>query len=416
MEPAEHLSAPDWLDEPATRAVVAALTARGAEVRLVGGCVRDSLAGRPIKDIDLATPETPERVMALLEDAGLKAVPTGLAHGTVTAVSHGIPYQITTLRRDLKSDGRHAAVAFTDDWQADAARRDFTFNALSLSPDGRLYDPYGGRADLAAGRVRFVGDPARRIAEDRLRLLRFFRFHAHYGQGAPDLEGLAAAVAAAPGLAALSGERIREELLRLLAAADPAPILAEMIAGGVLRAVLPEIAGTDALAALVALDRHRDRDSEPLRRLAALLPATEGLGPAVADRLRLSRRDRDRLTAMLAEPAAFEGTPPFEPGALRRTLYRQGAPLVLDLLLLTWARKRWATGPDLDQALAVLQAWDAPRFPLTGQDLRARGLAEGSGLGDLLRDLEDWWIAADFQPDRAACLARLDARLAGAGA
>ena len=414
MEPAEHLSVPDWIDRPATRAVVAALTARGAEVRLVGGCVRDSLAGRPIKDIDLATPETPERVMALLEGAGLRAVPTGLAHGTVTAVSRGVPYEITTLRRDLKSDGRHATVAFTDDWRADAARRDLTFNALSLSPDGRLYDPFGGRADLAAGRVRFVGDPARRIAEDRLRLLRFFRFHAHYGRGAPDPEGLAAAVAAAPGLAALSGERIREELLRLLAAADPAPVLAAMIAGGVPHAVLPEIAGTDALAALVVLDRHRGRDSEPLRRLAALLPATEGLGPAVADRLRLSRRDRDRLTAMLAAPAGFQGTPPFEPGALRRMLYRQGAPLVLDLLLLTWARKRWATGPDLDRALAVLRAWDAPRFPLTGHDLRARGLAEGSGLGDLLRDLEDWWIAADFRPDRAACLARLDARLAEA--
>ena len=230
MTPAGRLEPQPWMSAPETRAVVAALSADGAELRFVGGCVRDALADRPVTDFDLATPEPPERVVALLQRAGIKAVPTGIEHGTITAVSGGMPFEVTTLREDVETYGRHAKVAFTDDWVADAARRDFTINALSCSPEGLLYDPFDGLKDLEAGRVRFVGDARARIHEDALRLLRFFRFHAHYGRGAPDLDGLAAASDLAPHLAALSGERVRNELLRLLAAPDPVPVVDIMLA------------------------------------------------------------------------------------------------------------------------------------------------------------------------------------------
>ena len=233
---------------PETQAVLAALGADGTELRFVGGCVRDAVAGRPVKDVDLATPDPPERVTALLERAGIKAVPTGLEHGTVTAVSGGRPFEVTTLRVDVETYGRRARVAYTDDWQADAARRDLTINALSCAPDGTLYDPFGGLGDLRGGRVRFIGDPRQRIREDYLRLLRFFRFHAHYGKGGPDPEGLAAATELAAEATDLSGERVRDELLKLLAADDPLPVLELMHAHGVLRSFLPETAGMAVLA------------------------------------------------------------------------------------------------------------------------------------------------------------------------
>ena len=268
-----------WMTAPETRAVIAALTAEGAEVRFVGGCVRDALAGHPVKDIDLATPDRPEKVLALLEAAGLKAVPTGLDHGTVTAISGHRPFEITTLRRDVQTDGRRAVVAFTDDWEADAARRDLTFNALSCSPDGRLFDFFGGYDDLLAGRVRFVGDPRARIREDYLRLLRFFRFQAHYGRLPPDPEILAVARELVPELAGLSGERIRAELLRLLEAPDPLPVLEIMIADRILESILPEIAGTAVLAGLLTLDLPEAAD--PVLRLGALLaPGAEEIGRA----------------------------------------------------------------------------------------------------------------------------------------
>lgn len=417
MEPSERLSPPDWMNEPATRAVTAALTAEGAEVRFVGGCVRDSLAGRAIKDIDLATPAAPDRVIRLLEKAGLKAVPTGLDHGTVTAVSSGVPYEITTLRLDLETDGRWAKVAFTDDWEADAARRDFTFNALSWAPDGRLFDPFGGRADLAAGRVRFVGEAAQRIAEDRLRLLRFFRFHAHYGVGAPDADGLAAAAAAAPGLAALSAERIREEVLRLLAAPNPAPVIALMVEHAILAAVLPEVTSVATLDALVALEARYD-GPDPLRRLVALLPAkpdlaAPGLADDLARRLRLSGAQKDRLAVLLSGPDS--ATDPQDPRALRRLFYRHGPERGLDLLLLGQARRATARRDETDHvasALAVLQAWEAPQLPVRGRDLQDLGVPEGRAIGDLLAELEAWWIAADFRPNREACLVHLRSCLA----
>ncbi|MEE8534186.1 MAG: CCA tRNA nucleotidyltransferase, partial [Alphaproteobacteria bacterium] len=232
---------------PATRAVVDALTADSAEVRFVGGCVRDAVAGRKVTDVDIATPDPPETVTRLLEAAGIRVVPTGIAHGTVTAVIRHRHFEITTLRRDVETYGRRAKVAFTDDWTADAARRDFTINALFCDPDGTLYDPFGGIDDLDAGRVRFVGDAVKRIKEDVLRLLRFFRFYAHYGRPPPDAEALAACRAMARALPGLSGERVSAELLRLLAAPDPAAVLALMIEAEVLAFVLPEVAGLDAL-------------------------------------------------------------------------------------------------------------------------------------------------------------------------
>lgn len=258
-----------WMTAAPTRAVLAALRAAGIEARFVGGCVRDALIGRPVEDIDIAVDAAPHAVTAALEAAGLKAVATGIDHGTVTAVAQGSPYDVTSLRRDVATDGRHATVAFTDDWRADAARRDFTMNALFLSPDGTVTDFFGGEADLRAGRVRFVGDAARRIAEDRLRLLRFFRFLAHYGREPPDEATLDACAAAAPDLPRLSVERIAKEVKRLLAAPDPAPALGLMAERAILVHALPEARDIETLARLAALE-HARGEADPIRRLGAL--------------------------------------------------------------------------------------------------------------------------------------------------
>ena len=286
---------PDFLADPALARVLAALP--GA--RLVGGCVRDALAGLLVHDIDphdidLASPLPPEAAMAALRAAGLRAVPTGIAHGTVTAVADGRGFEVTTLRRDVATDGRHAVVAFTDDWRVDAARRDFTINAMSMTAIGMVHDYFGGIADLRAGRVRFVGDPATRIAEDRLRMLRFFRFHARFGIGPPDPAALAAIADAAPGLARLSPERVWSELKRILAAPAAAPTVALMAQAGVLAAALPEGADPARLAALEA----RGAPADPLLRLAALLPAPpDADAAALAARLRLSTAGRDLAAA-----------------------------------------------------------------------------------------------------------------------
>ena len=412
-----------WMTAPETRAVIAALTAEGAEVRFVGGCVRDALVGRPVKDVDLATPDRPERVMALIEAAGLKAVPTGLDHGTVTAVSGHRPFEITTLRRDVETDGRRARVAFTDDWVADAARRDLTFNALSCSPDGRLFDPFGGRADLAAGRVRFVGDPRARICEDYLRLLRFFRFQAHYGRLPPHPKILAVTRELAPRLADLSGERIRAELLRLLEAPDPLPVLDIMIGDGLLESVLPEIAGTAVLASLLQLEVPEAAD--PVLRLGALLQPGAEEARRVAQRLRLSNAEAAEL-ATLGEPEAVLGEAaavlirgrddPAVRHALSIALYRNGSERFRTALTIGCARllsadpnRRAEALAGLAAAFAVADSWQQRRFPLAGRDVLALGYSAGPDVGSLLRAVEDWWISEDFAPDRAACLQRLRA-------
>jgi poly(A) polymerase len=417
----ERIEPQPWMIAPETRAVVEALTAEGAEVRFVGGCVRDALAGRPVKDVDLATPDRPEKVMQLLQAAGLKAVPTGLDHGTVTAVSGHRPFEITTLRQDVETDGRRARVAFTADWQADAARRDLTFNAMSCGPDGRLFDPFGGRADLAAGRVRFVGDPRARIQEDYLRLLRFFRFQAYFGRLPPEPETLAVVRELAPRLAGLSGERIRSELLRLLAAPDPLPVLEHMIADGVLAAVLPEIADTEVLRVLLRLGLAEADD--PVLRLGALMESGTEAAGRVARRLRLSNAEAAELE-VLGDPAAVLGeaaavltrgtADPAVRHALSIALYRFGAARFRVALTVAAARliaadpaqQETATG-SLRAAFAVADAWRPRRFPLAGADVLKLGYSSGPDVGSLLRAVEDWWIAEDFVPDRKACLARL---------
>ncbi len=422
MTPA-RLPPQPWMTDPSARAVVAALDAEGAEVRFVGGCVRNALLGRPVADVDVATPDPPETVIRLLEAAGLKAVPTGIDHGTVTAVADHKPFEVTTLRVDVETFGRHARVAFTDDWQADAARRDLTMNALSCRPDGTLFDYFGGLDDLRDGRIRFVGDARARIEEDYLRLLRFFRFQALYGKVPADPAVLEIAEALAPELARLSGERVRDELLKTLRAVDPVPVLEIMIARKVLDAVLPEELGTAVLAALIAVELRGSGAQEApdaLRRLAALLRPERSAALAVAVRLRLSNAERDRLV-LLAEgedylkvdAAVFEHGIEDDGRALRRLLYRLGPENLRDVLMIDFARRR-AAGREpapatLERALAEAEGWKAPRFPLKGRDLLALGVPPGPEVGELLDRVEAWWIEQDFRPTRAECLEKAKA-------
>jgi len=398
-----------WMSAPATRAVIAALTAGGSEVRFVGGCVRDALLGRAVTDIDIATPDQPQRVIELLQAAGLKAVPTGIDHGTVTAVALHQPFEITTLRRDVESYGRRAKVAFTDDWTADAARRDFTFNAMSCSPDGRLHDPFGGEADLEAGHVRFVGDAEARIREDVLRLLRFFRFYAHYGAPPPNAEALAAVERLAPLLPTLSGERIATETLKLLAAPDPAAVLRLMREHGVLAHFLPEAGDLDRLARLTAIETSLGLKPEPPRRLAAVL-ADEAAARAIATRWHLANALRDRLVEALSPPVP---TPALDDKARRALRYGLTAEAFRDRGLLAWAGDDSARAADWRELLALAD-WTPPRFPLRAQDAMELDVRPGPVLGEILRAMERWWIASDFSADRKACLAELKRRVGGA--
>ncbi len=398
--PEDRLPVQPWMRTAQTRAVIAALQAGGAEIRFVGGCVRDALHGRPVADIDFATDAAPERVMELLLDAGHKAVQTGIAHGTVTAVVDGKPFEITTLRRDVETDGRHATVAFTDDWIVDAARRDFTFNAMSLEPDGLLHDPFRGRADLKAGRVRFVGQARDRIAEDFLRLLRFFRFLAYFGRGSPDPDALEACRALAPGIARLSAERVRAELLKLLAAPDPAPSVALMRDTGVLAHFLPEATAIFRLTRLVEVESTVDGLAvDPLRRLVALLRADAGGRRDLCSRLRLSNAERDCVQSMTVESLSLDSA------SHRHAIHRLGATAFRDLALLGWAQSGDDAGwPAL---LGFADAWTPKTFPLSGADVLRAGVPRGPAVGVILETIETWWIDDDFTATRNACLARL---------
>ncbi len=397
--PVARLAAQPWLEWPATRAVLEALLADGGSARFVGGAVRDGLLGLPVKDVDLATPLTPQAVIARLQQAGLKAVPTGIAHGTITAVADHKPFEITTLRHDVETFGRHARVAFTEDWRADAARRDFTMNALYADGEGWVYDYFGGVEDARAGRVRFIGDPAARIDEDALRVLRFFRFHAHYGQGAIDQAGLAACAARHLALSGLSWERIRDEVLKLLAAPDPTPSWTLMRKAAILEAVLPELTDTDRLARLVAVERHY-RVADPLRRLIALLPMRADVVAAVVARLRLRSRDSKRALAMVGTDVVV--TPLMSVPAARAALYALGREGFIDRLLMT------AT-PEAELAfwLDFAEQWHPPSFPLAGKDVLEAGWSRGPSVGEALKILEQAWIDSDFKLSREALLARL---------
>jgi poly(A) polymerase len=405
----ERIAPQDWMTAPATRRVMTAFADAGVEARFVGGCVRDALLGRTVTDIDIATPAPPDRATSILEAAGIAVHPTGVKHGTVTAVADHRPFEITTLRRDVENFGRHARVEFTDDWQADAARRDFTMNAISCGPDGALFDYFGGIDDARAGRVRFVGSPEDRIREDVLRLLRLFRFQAHYGKRPLDEGALAAAETMAPQLVTLSGERIRNETLRLLVAPDPLPVLTTMRERNVLAHFLPEATQPQRLAALVRLENSVPLVEavklrpDAIRRLAALLTQDGATARAVAERLRLSNEDRDRLIAL----AAF---PPLDPNASdvdrHRRMYRDGAALYFDRVLLSWAGSPDASD-DWASHLADAHGWGDPHLPIRGADALALGVPAGPRVGELISAIEQWWIDGDFRADRAACLAKL---------
>jgi poly(A) polymerase len=366
----------DFLNDPALAKIWDALP----DARVVGGAVRDGLANRPVADIDLATPSPPEAVIAALRDAGVKVVATGLAHGTVTAVVDGHGFEVTTLRRDVETDGRHAVVAFTADWRQDASRRDFTMNAMSIARDGTLFDYFGGNADLHAGRVRFVGDPATRIAEDYLRILRFFRFYARFGHVPPDAATLQALRAGIPGLARLSVERVWNELHRILAAPDPVAAVEQMDRLGIWTAVVPEASAVDRLGGLPA---------DPVLRLAAMLT---GDPLALALRLKMSNEDRDRLVRLTVTPSAGGSD------ADLRRLLADHAPA--DLIDRTWLD----ANPD---ARRRLSAMGRPVFPLEGRDVVARGVPAGPRVGALLRDVRQWWMDGGCVADRSACLVQL---------
>lgn len=376
--------AADWLDAPATRAVFRALADRGHAVFAVGGCVRNTLMDRPVADVDIATDARPDQTTEAAQAAGLRAIPTGAAHGTITVVAQDVPFEVTTFRHDVITDGRHALVAFSDRMEDDAARRDFTMNALYAAPDGRLHDPVGGLADLRAGRLRFIGTPDARIAEDYLRILRFFRFHAWYADpaGGIDAEGLAACAAGQDGLARVSAERIGHEMLRLLAAPDPAPAVAAMAQTGILARLLPG-ASSDELAPLVLLEA--DAAPDPIRRLAVL----GGADPAA--RLRLSRAQARRI-ALLSDAA--RGTT----GA-GELAYRHGAQDARDAMLV---RAALLGAPLPDGAAQAIARGAAARFPVTAADLTPA--LSGRALGRELARLENRWIASDFTLDRAALL------------
>jgi tRNA nucleotidyltransferase/poly(A) polymerase len=374
------------LDDPALSPILRALP----HARLVGGCVRDMLACRPVADIDLATPEPPDQVLAAIEAAGLRAVPTGLAHGTITALSAGRTFEITTLRRDVSTDGRHAEVAWTDDWRLDAARRDFTINAMSLDQAGTLHDFFGGAADLDAGRVRFVGDAAVRIAEDFLRVLRFFRFFARYGNGAPDADAVHAIARSVDGLARLSAERIWSELKRILSIPDPIETVALMQQLGVLHAVLPEATDLARLRRVIAAGVPPD----PILRVAALV--REGSGAeALAARLRFSAAEGDRLLALLTGPVPLAGA---DDAALRRLLADEPAPILAGRLILAGAPVA------LHEHLLSLAP---PTFPLAGRDVLALGLPAGPGVGEILAQVRQWWMEGGCIAGRDGCLERL---------
>lgn len=401
-KPHDRIAPPGFLAQPAPAAVLVALPGS----RAVGGCVRDALAGVAVHDVDVAAPLPPEAIAARLKAAGLKVFETGLAHGTVTAVLGGQPVEVTALRRDLATDGRHAEVAWTTDWAEDAARRDFTINAMSCDAEGQLWDYFGGRGDLAAGRVRFVGDAPTRLAEDYLRALRFFRFWARYGRGNPDADAVAAIRGAVEGLARrIAVERIWMELKRLLEAADPVGALHLMEATGIRAAALPEGAAPAMLAAGLA----RGLPADPVLRLAVLVPA-DAADRGLPNRLRWSRDEAGQYAAARA-PARVSGA--LDDAALRRLLADHPLPRLADA---TWVAESRGEAGDWPGLRARLGAMPVPVFPLRGQDALDLGHRPDARIGMAMKQVRGWWIEGGCVADRAECLARLAAVLEESGA
>jgi len=400
----------DWLRRGPLARLLDILDRDGEEARVVGGAVRNALLGEPVHEFDVATTATPDIVVARAAAAGFKSAPTGIEHGTVTVIVDGHPFEVTTLRQDVETYGRKAKVAFGRDWRVDAERRDFTINALSASRDGTLYDYTNGLADLKARRVRFIGDPAARIAEDYLRILRFFRFHASYGAGAPDAAGLAACIKAHTHLNDLSRERVRMELLKLIVARGALSALTAMSEAGLLQMLLADVPDLASFSQMIAAETAFGLASDPVRRLGALGVNMREDAERLHERLRLSNTERDRLISMsegwheLPEKSADQN--------LRALLYRLQPEPYLDRVLLAYARApqvlpeaRWR------EIVELPQHWTAPAFPLRAGDVMARGVEKGPKLGAVLRAAEDAWIAADFPAGKAAHDAILDAAL-----
>jgi poly(A) polymerase len=405
-----------WLRAPAVQRVLDLLNGGGEEARVVGGAARNALIGVPLSDVDVATTALPEEVMRRAVAAGIKAVPTGIDHGTVTLVIDGIPFEVTTLREDVETFGRKANVAFGRDWRVDAERRDFTINALSITPDGIVHDYVGGLDDLARRRVRFIGDPARRIAEDYLRILRFFRFQASYSNGVPDRDGLHACIVARDGLATLSRERVCAELMKLLVAPYAVHTLTVMAETGFAERVLGGVPQVASFTAMVEAEAAMGLAASPVRRLGALGVFIIEDAERLRERLRLSNAEYQRLEAMadrwwqvfpsVGEESAGEVS-------ARTLLYRLGPVHFVDRVLLAWSHSgAGADDPSWHARAALPERWEAPRFPLRAADLMSRGLAKGPGLGAALVAAEEAWIAAGFPVDPAT-LAKIADRVAG---
>jgi poly(A) polymerase len=401
-----RLSNADWLWRSDAQAVFAALAARGFAARAVGGAVRNALLGLPVTDVDIATTARPDDIIAAAEAAGLRAIPTGITHGTVTIVSGGRPYEVTTLRKDVQTHGRHATVAFTDDWAADAGRRDFTLNALYCTADGEMFDPLSGYADLIARRVRFIGEAAERIREDYLRILRFFRFNAEYGQGPPDTEALTACVRERTGLAILSGERVCQELLRLLAAPRGPELARWMMDYGLLPQVLGLAPRPTLLARLADLEAALGLAPDAVLRLAVLGVEVPEDAERLRDRLRLPNEDATKVTrAAMPAPAVDPAAPE---SAAKTQLYADGATAYRERVVIAWTRS--GDGPASDawrRRLSLPERWQPPRFPIGGADVMTLGVPAGPRVGELLRALEAWWITGDFKADEATLRAQL---------
>jgi poly(A) polymerase len=399
VTPKPHLGDDGWLRHGEVARLLAVLDRDGEEARAVGGAVRNALLHLAVDEVDLATTAVPEDVVRRVTAAGWKAVPTGIDHGTVTVIVDGKPFEVTTLRQDVETDGRHAKVAFGRDWRMDAQRRDFTINALSAAADGTVYDYVGGIADIAARRVRFIGEATERIAEDYLRILRFFRFHAWYGEGLPDAAGLQACILARAGLDTLSRERVRMEVLKLLLARHATPTLAVMAECGILGAVLGGVPWLASFENLVKAETAMNVAPDAVRRLGALAVRVREDGERLTQRLRLANAEGERLVALeqwwRVTPAAGEQT-------ARALLYRLGSQAFTDRVLLAWSRAPAGAADPAWHALADLPSkWPIPNFPLKAADFMKRGIAPGPALGKAIRSAEAAWIAADFPADQA---------------
>lgn len=398
-----NIAGAEWLERTETQAIFAGLNREGFEARAVGGAVRNTLIGRPVSDIDFATTARPEDTIRLAQSAGLKTVPTGIEHGTITVIADGMPFEVTTLRRDVETDGRRAIVAFGGDWAEDARRRDFTMNALYADAAGRIHDPLGGLPDALGGKVRFIGDPQQRIREDYLRILRFFRFSAQYGDGALDAEGFTACLRERAGMLSLSRERIRAELLKLLVAPAAEAVVDAMENSGLLLGVLGGVTFGWRLRRLAVLERELAREPSAVLRLAALGVEIAEDAARLAERLRLSSTERQHLEA-LADLHEFRRFV-LQEGA-KAQLYRRGPHSFTDALLLDWARSGNAASDAARREMyAIATSWTPPAFPLSGADLIAEGVQPGPALGALLRELEARWLASGFTMEKAHLLA-----------